>query len=157
MRWLNIIYLKHEKFWKRYIFKRRLPGNILLSAYDKPVTITELSVELGVAAVYLEDEIAILEQHDFFGNDYDANRLKWTFANIAIYHAFCKSDACGREKFGAYLQLSNGSSGFVCGYDNNYANHHFIGKLFVFIGVTVIMSTFSVWIMLNIETKQLVC
>lgn len=30
------------------LFERRLPGNIVLSAYDKPVTITELSIELGV-------------------------------------------------------------------------------------------------------------
>jgi len=40
--------------------QRRLPGNILLSAYYEPLTIEEMSVELGVAAVYLEDEIKIL-------------------------------------------------------------------------------------------------
>lgn len=37
-----------------------LPGNILLSAYKKPMSAEELSLELGVAMPYLEDEIAIL-------------------------------------------------------------------------------------------------
>ncbi len=46
-------------FWE--IFERKLPGNILLSAYDSPMTVTQLSLELGVASVYLEDEIEILE------------------------------------------------------------------------------------------------
>lgn len=168
-----------EGYWE--IFERRLPGNILLSAYDKPVTVTELSVELGVAAAYLEDEIKILEQHDiikkigdkyqtniiiftrdydryslekfrpvykkaasefdrkldeilpqlrsfeFYGSDLDENCLKWTFANIAMYHALMKSDEDVKEKFGDYPPLSNGSYGFVFGYDNDYENHHFNG------------------------------
>ncbi len=45
------------------MFKRKLPGNILLSAYYTPMTVRELSVELGVAAVYLEDEIDLLEKY----------------------------------------------------------------------------------------------
>ena len=39
---------------------RLLPGNILLAAYKKPVSAEELSLELGVAMPYLEDEIAFL-------------------------------------------------------------------------------------------------
>ena len=39
-------------------FKRRkIKGNILLAAYYTPVTLQEISVELGVALPYLEDEI----------------------------------------------------------------------------------------------------
>lgn len=163
------------------LFERRLPGNIVLSAYDKPVTITELSIELGVSAAYLEDEIKILEKHEiikkigdkyqtniiiftdayekrviekfrpiyeksakeintlidhlmpelkkleFVGSDYDENRLKWTFTNLAMYHALGKSDDMGREKFGDYPPLSNGSYGFVFGCDNDYVNHYFNG------------------------------
>lgn len=166
-------------YWE--IFERRLPGNILLSAYDKPVTVTELSVELGVSAPYLEDELKILVQHDiikklgdkyqtniiiftsdydrrttekfrpvyekaaekfnrsldgilpqlknldFYGNTYDDDRLKWTFANIAMYHAIIQSDDDGKEKYGEYPPLSNGSYGFVFGYDNDYENHRFNG------------------------------
>lgn len=53
-------------FWGDYnryyhLFDRKLPGNILLAAYDEPLRAEELSVELGVAMPYLEDEIKILE------------------------------------------------------------------------------------------------
>lgn len=46
-----------------HMFNRKLPGNILASAYHTPMTIRELAVELGVASVYLEDEIALLEKY----------------------------------------------------------------------------------------------
>ena len=166
-------------YWQ--LFKRKLPGNILLSAYYTPVTIQELSMELGVAVVYLEDEIALLMEHDvirkigdkyqtniiiftddyekelatkikpvyekateqfneklsdilptletldFKGNDYSRNRLKWTFANLVMVFALNLSDGIGRKRFGEYPPLSNGSYGFVFGYDNDYRNHHFHG------------------------------
>ena len=166
-------------YWQ--LFKRKLPGNILLSAYYAPVTLQELSIELGVAAVYLEDEIELLMQHnlikktgdkyqtniiiftdeydkelagkikpiyekqaetfheklsgllpelaslDFQGNPSDHNRLKWTFANLAMIFAMQLSDQKGRACLGDYPPLSNGSYGFVFGYDNNYEHHHFNG------------------------------
>lgn len=40
--------------------ERKLPGNILLSLYDRNMTVTELSLELGVSAPYLEDELNML-------------------------------------------------------------------------------------------------
>lgn len=45
------------------LFKRKLPGNIMLEAYYEPVTIEELSLELGVSSVYLEDELNILQKN----------------------------------------------------------------------------------------------
>ena len=63
------------------LFKRRLPGNIMLSAYYKPVTVTELSVELGVSAVYLEDEIKILAEYELLkktGDKYQSNIVIFT-------------------------------------------------------------------------------
>lgn len=48
----------------RNLFSRKLPGQILMSAYYTPMTIRELAIELGVASVYLEDEIAILEKYN---------------------------------------------------------------------------------------------
>lgn len=174
-------------YWGSYsspyfdLFERILPGNIMLSAYDKPVTITELSVELGVSAVYLEDEIKILESYElvkksgdkyqtniiiftddyekrvlektrtiyescaeivntqldsllpkikefeFYKNDFDDNKLKWVFANIAVFNAVLRFDEIGKKRFGDYPPLANGSVGFVFGYDNDYVNHHFHG------------------------------
>ena len=76
-------------FWGGYstpyfdLFKRRLPGNIVLSAYNAPVSVSELSVELGVSAVYLEDEIEILERYELLkkvGNKYQTNIIIFTDA-----------------------------------------------------------------------------
>ena len=66
-------------YWQ--LFKRKLPGNILLSAYYTPVTIQELSMELGVAVVYLEDEIELLMKHDLIkkiGDKYQTNIIIFT-------------------------------------------------------------------------------
>jgi RNA polymerase sigma factor (sigma-70 family) len=48
--------------------KRKLPGNILLTAMDKPVSISEIGVETGVPVTYLEDEISILEDKGLISN-----------------------------------------------------------------------------------------
>ncbi len=47
----------------RNLFNRKLPGNILVSAYYTPMTIREMAIELGVASVYLEDEIDLLVKY----------------------------------------------------------------------------------------------
>ena len=66
-----------QPFKFRYIFNgnhnnafdnlmtRQLPGQILLSAYYEPMTVEQLSVELGIASVYLEDELNTLLGYNF--------------------------------------------------------------------------------------------
>lgn len=49
------------------------------------------------------------------------------FCNLSMVFALNLSDSKGRECFGDYPPLSNGSYGFVFGYDNDYQNHHFNG------------------------------
>ena len=44
---------------------RKIKGNILLAAYYTPVTIQELSIELGVSVTYLEDEIKLLIERKY--------------------------------------------------------------------------------------------
>lgn len=41
--------------WK--MLNRKLPKNILLAASDNPSTIEELSIELGIAVPYMEEEV----------------------------------------------------------------------------------------------------
>lgn len=63
------------------MFKRKLPGQILLSAYYIPMTVRELSLELGVASVYLEDEINLLEKYGLIkakGGKYQTNLIIYT-------------------------------------------------------------------------------
>lgn len=68
----------------RNLFNRKLPGNVLLSAYYTPMTIRELSLELGVATPYLEDEIGLLEKYGFLNNigagKYQTNLVVFTEA-----------------------------------------------------------------------------
>lgn len=65
-----------------HLFTRKLPGQILVSAYYTPMTIRELAIELGVASVYLEDEIALLEQYELItkqpGGKYQTNLIIFT-------------------------------------------------------------------------------
>lgn len=64
------------------LFKRKLPGNILHSAYYTPMTIREFAIELGVSSVYMEDEIALLEEYGLLtplsGGKYQTNLLIFT-------------------------------------------------------------------------------
>ena len=64
------------------LFDRKLPGNILVSTYHTPMTIRQLAIELGVASVYLEDEIALLEQYRLLtalpGGRYQARLILFT-------------------------------------------------------------------------------
>lgn len=66
----------------RNLFSRKLPGQILLSAYYTPMTARELAIELGVASVYLEDEIAVLEKYGLItkapGGKYQTNLVIFT-------------------------------------------------------------------------------
>ena len=64
--------------WNKYndLFKRKLPGSIVLAAYYEAMTAEALSMELGVSMPYLEEEIEILEAAGVLkrtGNKYQAN------------------------------------------------------------------------------------
>lgn len=69
----------------RTLFNRKLPGNILLSAYYTPMTIREMAMEMGVATVYLEDEVAMLERYDLLtalpGGKYQTKLVIFTEAS----------------------------------------------------------------------------
>ncbi|MBQ8800523.1 MAG: sigma-70 family RNA polymerase sigma factor [Lachnospiraceae bacterium] len=64
--------------WNYYndLFRRKLPGAIMLAAYYTPLSMEELSMELGVAVPYLEEELEILETAEVLtrvGNKYQTN------------------------------------------------------------------------------------
>lgn len=64
------------------LFARKLPGQILMSAYYTPMTSRELALELGVASVYLEDELDMLEKHSLISKSpkgrYQTNLIIFT-------------------------------------------------------------------------------
>jgi RNA polymerase sigma factor (sigma-70 family) len=94
-KWLKSGWLWEELQKLTDLFEqRKLPGNILLSAYYEPLTIEEMSVELGVAAAYLEDEVKIL---------LDAELLKLMQngryqTNIFIFTTACQEDIILKTK-----------------------------------------------------------
>lgn len=159
----------NNSYWQ--LFRRKLPQNIVLASYEKPLTLSELSVELGVSAPYLEDELDILTEHwliqksgdkyqtnmvifkneavkraekdfptiyrpyagriaklisdiktqfgklEFEGNDVDDNRMKWIMTNLAMYFGVIEAHKESVKTYGEYPPLSNGTNGFVFGYD----------------------------------------
>ena len=50
-----------QGYWE--LFNRKLPGSIMLATYDGPKTMEELSMEVGVAVPYLEEDVAKLEEY----------------------------------------------------------------------------------------------
>jgi RNA polymerase sigma factor (sigma-70 family) len=44
------------------LIRRAIPKNILLEAYNNPCTVEELSLALGIAAPYMEDEVGLLAE-----------------------------------------------------------------------------------------------
>ena len=161
------------------LFKRKLPGSILLAAYYEAVTAEALSMELGVSMPYLEEEIEILEaagvlkrtgdkyqtniviitdayekefvkktsgvysavaksafekatsllpqirELDFHGNGYDENRLLFGILNIVFVKSYLL--AGNKSPIGNPNSLPLGGHGWIFGYDNDCANHHFQG------------------------------
>ena len=82
------------------LFKRKLPGNILLCAYYTPMTIRELSIELGVASAYMEDEVALLEKYDLLtalsGGKYQTKLIIFTESYMNEFYR-CAESFCQKE------------------------------------------------------------
>lgn len=60
------------------LISRKLAGQIIHTAYYEPVTVLQLSVELGVASMYIEDEIELLISYGLLkkqGDKYQSNIL----------------------------------------------------------------------------------
>lgn len=61
------------------MFSRKIPGNIMLSAYYSPVSVSDLSMELGIPTPYVEDELELLMKYNLItktdGGKYQTNIL----------------------------------------------------------------------------------
>ena len=87
-----------DRNYYAHIFDRKLPGSIVLAAYDVPMTKEKLSLELGVSMPYLEDELDILEAAGLLkktGNSYQTNLVILT---EAYEKEFVQSTAAIYEK-----------------------------------------------------------
>ncbi len=76
------------------VVNRKIPNNILLHASNNPSTLEELSVELGVALPYMEEEVEILHRATLLekqGDKYITNFfILEKECRIEVYHALRK-------------------------------------------------------------------
>ena len=77
--------------------QRKLPKNILIEADNNPLTVEELSIELGIAAPYMEEEIKLLT---------DATLLK-KIDNKYLTNIFIASKDCQVEIYNAQIKSSS--------------------------------------------------
>ncbi len=79
--------------WK--VVQRKIPNNILLQASNNPSTIEELSIELGIALPYMEEEVNILHHATLLekqGDKYVTNFfILDKDCRIEVYHALRKT------------------------------------------------------------------
>ena len=101
---------------------------IVTDAYEKEFVKNTSAIYATVAKSAFEKATSLLPQIrelDFHGNDYDDNRLIFGLLNLA----FVKGYILARKKspLGNPNSLPLGCNGWIFGYDNDYANHHFHG------------------------------
>lgn len=101
---------------------------IITDAYEKEFVKNTSAVYVAVAESAFEKVTSLLPQireFDFYGNNYDDNRLIFGLLNLA----FVKGYVLARNKspLGNPNSLPLGCYGWIFGYDNDYANHHFHG------------------------------
>ncbi len=79
--------------WK--VVQRRIPNNILLQASNNPSTIEELSIELGIALPYMEEEVNILHNATLLEKQGDRYITNFFILDkdcrIEVYHALRKT------------------------------------------------------------------
>ena len=73
--------------------ERKIRGNILLAAYYTPISAQELSIELGVAMPYLEDELCLLEK-----SQYLIIKNGKYLTNIPIFTLECRKEIDSRVR-----------------------------------------------------------
>ena len=76
------------------VVNRRIPKNILLQASNNPSTIEDLSIELGIALPYMEEEVEILHRATLLEKQGDKYITNFFILNrdcrIEVYHALRK-------------------------------------------------------------------
>ncbi len=95
----RVIFEKQANMEYVKLFNRRITGNILVSAYYTPVTVQELSLELGIPAAYLEDELDLLERHGLIIKD-GKNKYQ---TNIIIFTKNYEDELAEKTKKGMYV------------------------------------------------------
>src|SRR5262249_52884473 len=94
--WGDESYLGEAGEWHR-VLNRKLPKSLLATAYEKPLTIQDLSLETGVPVAFLEDEINILLKYEMLeesaGGRYQTTLCIIDREAVTAIDALCASEA----------------------------------------------------------------
>ena len=100
---------------------RKIPNNILLQASNNPSTIEELSIELGIALPYMEEEVRILHRATLLekqGDKYITNFfILDKDCRIEIYHALRIENSVKEQSIYEPPKRANGESWGFVGYE----------------------------------------
>lgn len=104
---------------------RKIPENILLAAHNNPSTLEELSMELGIAAPYMEDEISLLVDATLLEKAGDKYVTSFFIADKETQYEIWKAEKAVSEKCAELLdaavrsaQERIGSVSQTCGTDS---------------------------------------
>ena len=101
---------------------------IITDAYEKEFVKNTSAIYATVAKSAFEKVTSLLPQIrelGFHGSDYDDNRLIFGLLNLAFVKGYIA--ARNKSPLGNPNKLALGCNGWIFGYDNDYANHHFHG------------------------------
>lgn len=101
---------------------------IVTDAYEKEFVKNTSAIYADVAESLFNHAVSLLPQIrslDFNGNDYDDNRLLFGILNLAFMNGYGLTKE--KSPLGSPNKLPRGCNGWIFGYDNDYANHHFAG------------------------------
>lgn len=101
---------------------------ILTDDYEKEFVRDTAPIYPRVASSVFEKTLGLLPQIrrlPFHGSDYDDNRLLFGILNLAFMRGY--EAAKGISPIGEPRALPLGGHGWIFGYDNDYAHHHFSG------------------------------
>ena len=101
---------------------------IITDAYEKEFVKNTSAIYATVAKSVFQKVTGLLPQIrelDFYGNDYDDNRLLFGLLNLAFVKGYILAKK--KSPLGNPNSLPLGCNGWIFGYDNDYKNHHFHG------------------------------
>lgn len=127
----RVIFEKQANMDYVKLFNRKISGNILVSAYYTPVTVQELSLELGISTAYLEDELDLLERHRLIlkdgRNKYQTNIIIFTenYSDELIKKTKCVLETGAQKIYNSMVKKIN-SMKQVDFYGNNFTDNQLI-------------------------------
>ena len=117
--------------------KRKLPQNILLAAYQEPLSIEQLCIELGTPAAYIEDEVKNLVDNQLM-KEISAGKYQTDFVILpgrSTETPHKLYEACFPEYYDTLIRFLEAQKPLLCSKAFNTANFTWNRLLWVYIHI----------------------